>query len=333
VELLVVIAIIAVLIGLLVPAVQKVRETANRITCQNNLKQIALAAHNYQSDHNHLPVGWDLQMSGNLVYLLPYLEQDNQYKLYSFLGDQIDKAYWRDPLNRPPTDGTTNIPRPPNPYGGEGNFKVFWCPSNAFTPESATTVWLADAYGTPGVDYNPDVVGFGSTPSGYPGGLILGRTNYAGIAGDFRTFYDPDYGQDPNHLIQFKGLFAYQDPKSLAKVPDGTSNTLFYGEVPGGYQAGLGGNIPDGWTMSTWNAGYVWTAFGTCPNASNGNCDFSAQGHGLSWSVLGSFHTGGLINVAMADASVRNIRADINFYLLLRLSGYNDGKPSDPDGQ
>src|SRR5262245_48319121 len=87
IELLVVIAIIAVLIAILLPAVQKVREAANRVSCKNNLKQIALAAHTYHGDHGRFPTGARLPVyvgdrptrGINLwVELLPYFEQDNQ---------------------------------------------------------------------------------------------------------------------------------------------------------------------------------------------------------------------------------------------------------------
>src|SRR5439155_18211406 len=101
IELLVVIAIIAVLVGLLLPAVQKVREAANRMSCQNNLHQIALAAANYESANRKFPPGLNVSPNsvntnpqyiipnpgyggpyvGVLAYLLPYIEADNIYKL------------------------------------------------------------------------------------------------------------------------------------------------------------------------------------------------------------------------------------------------------------
>src|SRR5262245_15209535 len=91
IELLVVISIIAILIGLVLPAVQKVREAANRMRCANNLRQIALAANHFHADRGRFPVGVRIPVYVNgvptcgtnlWVELLPYLEQDNLYRLW-----------------------------------------------------------------------------------------------------------------------------------------------------------------------------------------------------------------------------------------------------------
>jgi prepilin-type N-terminal cleavage/methylation domain-containing protein/prepilin-type processing-associated H-X9-DG protein len=93
IELLVVIAIIAILIGLLVPAVQKVREAAARIQCQNNLKQLGLALHNHHDSAGYFPPSRTETNSYSVhAFLLPYIEQDNLYKSINFNLNSTDPA-------------------------------------------------------------------------------------------------------------------------------------------------------------------------------------------------------------------------------------------------
>jgi|SoiMethySBSTD1v2_1073268.scaffolds.fasta_scaffold331033_2 prepilin-type N-terminal cleavage/methylation domain-containing protein len=151
-ELLVVVAIIAILIGLLLPAVQKVREAANRIKCANNLKQLGLAAHHYHDVNDHLPpaIGYYPPVTGAFgtyfFHLLPYVEQDNLYR-----------SAWGS-LTFPAPDGPTTVFYPGINKVYSQSLPIFLCPSDPSVGPGGHVTVAGESFGASSYAFNALVV-------------------------------------------------------------------------------------------------------------------------------------------------------------------------------
>jgi len=288
IELLVVIAIIAVLIGLLLPAVQKVREAAARMACQNNLKQLGLAAANYESSYNKLPYGRNRASGvGTLALLLPYIEQNNLYNQFNTSIFTIQPATV--PTVAPGVDWLQNN-YPVNYNASRSRVKTFECPSdnisNAMDSNGKVLSFLTIMNGDinlnqSGVYLVSDLNTKGGTP---------GLTNYLPSAGTLGRVTNSSSAITAFYA-QHEGVFVEEAPNSVTKITDGSSNTIFFGEYLGGF-TGTG-------TSGARNLGISWVG-------ANGFPSYFSITTPNTWRSFQSNHTG-TCQFAFGDGSVRGL--------------------------
>jgi prepilin-type N-terminal cleavage/methylation domain-containing protein/prepilin-type processing-associated H-X9-DG protein len=308
IELLVVIAIIAVLIGLLLPAVQKIRQAAARLQCQNNLKQLGLALHNYAGDHNNaFPPSSTLKITPTSVnavawgtIILPYIEQ-------TALSSKYD----------------VNAAAFPPPYGLASNIAVISTPVTTFVCPSVPAP-AADRIYT--YDLTAEANAF--TGQNLPAGALkytAASSDYTGIngvrAGLWNNLARNGYPAAAR-TTDAEGILHEDFPCPLASVTDGLSNTILLGEVagkPNWYVRGQLIPIPapfqpvlegGGWGdlmigIDNWLVGSDTNCTTQSPSGLAtviGACNRRFSGEELSG--LYSFHTGG-VNILLGDGSVR----------------------------
>ena len=331
IELLVVIAIIAILIGLLLPAVQKVREAASRMKCQNNMKQLGVALHNHESSFQAIPT-WATQFSAPTIRsdaghscqtrLLPYLEQDNVFRAIRLDRSNVD------PENLSPPFGTNMLIA-----GQNSKLSIFICPSTPDRPSDYGQFFASvglpgsgSAYAGP-TDY--------SAPRGLHGSLA-GCMN-AGLAAPGVSTAD----------IRDRGLLGSANPRlkqlnRFAEASDGLSNTIAFVEIAGRqklYYRGIptaGSSLLD--AGHTLNSGWidVNNNFRTGARAFDGNAArpmptgvTPANGCAVinvyNFDGLYAFHTGG-INVLLGDGSVSFLKETTSPTILGLMITRDDGQ-------
>jgi prepilin-type N-terminal cleavage/methylation domain-containing protein/prepilin-type processing-associated H-X9-DG protein len=296
VELLVVIAIIAVLIALLIPVVQRSRESASRLACTNNLKQLALGVHSFHERMNRLPnaqfdgpygYGPDSPAWSFLAQILPDIEQNNLYQQGGI------------PIKTLRDSGVA-----------DAQIGVFLCPSDGYSGSGPRTdagnlvgfaVCQTNYKGVSGANWGDDLEGRG-------GGNFPTQWRNQGANGSFDGHSNGD------------GMFFRLDWKhriSFADVTDGLSNTFMIGE-----------DLPSETAWCSWP--YANNAYGTCAIPPNLMRSSVASDVYWSWENNESFrsrHPGGL-QFALADGSVRFVTEEIEFETYRALATIQGGEPA-----
>ena len=290
IELLVVIAIIAILIGLLLPAVQKVREAANRMRCQNNLKQLALAYHNYHGSYNELPTGGRrgtaiLYLIGWPADIFPFIEEGARYQqLQAMAGTGGTGLDFIQPWRLGTTVGADPIFR-------EKTVKMFVCPTSSL-----------------GV-LSPDAGTFPTIPA--IEARQQGALHYRAVAGSTTEDQVPGLvpGANSAYNIWRSGLVYIESRTKLASVTDGTSNTLMIGELsePGWDVGSLNDKGIEPWTYGYYNyfSNGIWSG-GRAVNHKAVHLPLNYKGTSftIGQTPFRSGHAGG-VNFAFGDGSVR----------------------------
>ncbi|MEO1497832.1 MAG: DUF1559 domain-containing protein [Planctomycetota bacterium] len=339
VELLVVIAIIGILVSMLLPAVQAARESARRSICSNSLRQLGLAALNYESVNQRLPPGY---LATNINFLKPIVESDaagshQMTGVFTFLLPYLEATSVADEFSADLTLGPDAYDQSYNDLvsawtAAQTHLSVLLCPS--VEPEPPQIGYMDKVYARY-VGGNHRMFSYGWDPAAGD----MGQTHYLGCTGVWGWMgptlqFDMGFGNQSvsDELI---GVFSVRSKTRLAQVTDGTSKTIMFGEAPGT----IGTGIPtgDGSAVSGLARAHMWAGWGTLPSSHGldqtreNNFTGNGEVYDTMWLYYGSMHPG-IVQFCFTDGSLRPLTRDIDLVTFESLSTRGNAEP-DVDAQ